>query len=58
MGDVLRAVNGSLSTVRGLPPDQVVYRGPAPDLGDLWLTVQDAVAKVVDNTTLADLLPA
>ena len=57
VGDVLRAVNGTLSTVRGLPPDQVAYHGVAAELPELWLTMHAAIAKVVDNTTLADLLP-
>lgn len=57
VGDVLRAVNGSLSTVRGLPADQVSYSGVAAGLPDLWRGVHTAIADVVDNTTLTDLLP-
>ncbi len=57
VGDVLRAINGSLSTVRGLPPDQVDYHGVASNLPELWLTLHGAIADVVDRTTLADLLP-
>lgn len=57
VGDVLRAINGSLSTVRGLPPDQVNYHGVASSLPELWLTLHEAIADVVDRTTLADLLP-
>lgn len=58
VGDVLRAINGSLSTVRGLPPGQVDYHGVASGLPELWLTLHEAIAEVVDRTTLADLLPA
>jgi Rrf2 family protein len=58
VGDVLRAVGGSLTTVRGLPAEQAGYRGAATGLRDVWLAVHGAVALVVDRTTLADLLGA
>jgi Rrf2 family protein len=57
VGDVLRAVNGSLSTVRGLPTEEVSYHGVATRLPELWQGVHAAIADVVDNTTLTDLLP-
>ncbi len=56
VGDVLRAVGGSLTTVRGLPADRAGYQGVAVGLRDVWLAVHGAIALVVDRTTLADLL--
>ncbi|MCM0676934.1 Rrf2 family transcriptional regulator [Micromonospora phytophila] len=56
VGDVLRAVGGSLTTVRGLPADRAGYQGVATGLRDVWLAVHGAIALVVDRTTLADLL--
>ncbi|TQJ24959.1 BadM/Rrf2 family transcriptional regulator [Micromonospora sp. A202] len=56
VGDVLRAVGGSLTTVRGLPADRAGYHGVAAGLTDVWLAVHGAIATVVDSTTLADLL--
>ncbi|MEV1014164.1 Rrf2 family transcriptional regulator [Micromonospora sp. NPDC049801] len=58
VGDVLRAVGGSLTTVRGLPADRAGYHGVAAGLTDVWLAVHGAIATVVDSTTLADLLLA
>jgi Rrf2 family protein len=58
VGDVLRAVGGSLTTVRGLPAERAGYQGAATGLRDVWLAVHGAVALVVDGTTLADLLGA
>lgn len=58
VGDVLRAVGGSLTTVRGLPAERAGYQGAAIGLRDVWLAVHGAVALVVDGTTLADLLGA
>ncbi|NJP32310.1 RrF2 family transcriptional regulator [Micromonospora thermarum] len=58
VGDVLRAVGGSLTTVRGLPAERAGYQGVATGLRDVWLAVHGAIALVVDQTTLADLLSA
>ncbi|PYC71535.1 Rrf2 family transcriptional regulator [Micromonospora arborensis] len=56
VGDVLRAVGGTLTTVRGLPAERAGYHGVAAGLTDVWLAVHGAIATVVDSTTLADLL--
>ncbi|MEU7958683.1 RrF2 family transcriptional regulator [Micromonospora humida] len=56
VGDVLRAVSGSLTTVRGLPAEDAGYHGVAAGLRDVWLAVDGAIAVVVDRTTLTDLL--
>ncbi|MFJ6198388.1 RrF2 family transcriptional regulator [Micromonospora sp. NPDC092111] len=56
VGDVLRAVGGSLTTVRGLPAEDAGYHGVAAGLRDVWLAVDGAIAVVVDRTTLTDLL--
>lgn len=55
VGDVVRAVGGALTTVRGLPTDTTVYHGVATGLRDVWLAVQDAIEGVVDHSTLAEL---
>jgi Rrf2 family protein len=56
VGDVLRAVSGSLTTVRGLPAEEAAYHGVATGLRDVWLAVHTAIEGVVDRTSLADLL--
>ena len=56
VGDVLRAVGGSLTSVRGLPAQDAGYHGVASGLQHVWLAVDDAIALVVDRTTLAELL--
>ncbi|EEP71571.1 BadM/Rrf2 family transcriptional regulator [Micromonospora sp. ATCC 39149] len=58
VGDVLRAVGGSLTSVRGLPAEIAGYHGVATGLRDVWLAVDGAIATVVDRTSLADLLAA
>jgi Rrf2 family protein len=56
VGDVLRAVGGSLTLVRGLPAESALYHGVAGGLREVWLAVDEAIAGVVDRTTLVDLL--
>ena len=55
VGDVVRAVGGALTTVRGLPTHRTTYHGVATGLRDVWLAVHDAIEGVVDHTTLAQL---
>ncbi len=56
VGDVVRAVGGALTTVRGLPTDIAVYHGAATGLRDVWQAVEHAIEGVVDSTTLARLI--
>ncbi|GAB3157352.1 Rrf2 family transcriptional regulator [Micromonospora sonneratiae] len=56
VGEVLRAVSGSLTTVRGQPAEATAYRGVASGLRDVWLAVHSAIEGVVDQVTLTDLL--
>ncbi|MFI9525599.1 RrF2 family transcriptional regulator [Micromonospora rosaria] len=56
VGDVLRAVSGVLTVVRGLPADTTSYRGAAAGLRRVWLDIHEAIGDVVDRTSLADLL--
>ncbi len=55
VGDVVRAVGGALTTVRGLPTRIATYHGVATGLRDVWLAVEQAIEGVVDQTTLAHL---
>jgi DNA-binding IscR family transcriptional regulator len=55
VGDVVRAVGGALTTVRGLPTATATYRGAATGLRDVWVAVEAAIEGVVDHKTLAEL---
>ena len=55
VGDVVRAVGGALTTVRGLPTTTATYHGAATGLRDVWMAVEVAISGVVDHKTLADL---
>lgn len=55
VGDVVRAVGGALTTVRGLPTTTTRYHGAATGLRDVWVAVEQAIEGVVDHKTLAEL---
>ena len=57
IGDVVRAVGGALTTVRGLPTAIATYHGAAAGLHDVWVAVEEAIEGVVDHRTLAQLSP-
>ncbi|MFI5931721.1 RrF2 family transcriptional regulator [Actinoplanes sp. NPDC051494] len=55
VGDVVRAVGGALTTVRGLPTTTTTYHGVAVGLKDVWVAVEEAIEGVVNHRTLAQL---
>ena len=57
IGDVLRTIDGALTTVRGQPPGRADYHGTASGLSDVWRALDAAVTNVVDDVTLAHLVP-
>lgn len=56
LGSVMRAVDGPLAEVRGLRPDQTSYTGVAEHLPDVWVAVRSSLRRVLDETTLQQLL--
>jgi Rrf2 family protein len=55
VGDVVRAVGGALTTVRGMPTTTTTYHGAATGLRDVWMAVEVAIQGVVDQKNLAEL---
>jgi Rrf2 family protein len=55
LADVIRAVDGPLANVRGDRPENVLYRGPAIRLTDVWIAVRASLRHVLESTSLADL---
>ena len=55
VADVIRAVDGPLGAVRGEPPEDLDYPGPANRLVDVWIAARAALRTVLENVTLADL---
>jgi Rrf2 family protein len=56
VGDVMRAVEGPLASVRGEAPEDVGYEGAAESLQTVWIALRSALRSVVDEATLAEVV--
>ena len=56
LGEVIRAVDGPLASVRGEAPEDVAYDGAAENLRTVWIAVRASMRAVVDEVTLADVV--
>ena len=56
LGEIIRAVEGPLASVRGEPPEDVNYTGAAENLRTVWVAVRASLRAVVDEVTLADVV--
>lgn len=55
IADVIRAVEGPLANVRGLPPESLEYPGSAEKLREVWVALRAGVRSVLEGVTLADV---
>jgi Rrf2 family protein len=56
VGDVIRAVEGPLASVRGEPPEAVSYGGAAENLQTVWIAVRASLRSVLDDVTLSEVV--
>jgi Rrf2 family protein len=56
LGEVIRAVEGPLASVRGEPPESVSYAGAAEHLQTVWVAVRASLRTVLDDLTLAEVV--
>ena len=56
LGDVFRVVDGPLAEVRGLRPHETAYEGVAEHLPVVWVAVRASLRRVLDGTSLEQLL--
>ncbi|MET0511878.1 MAG: Rrf2 family transcriptional regulator [Thermoleophilaceae bacterium] len=56
VGEVIRAVEGPLASVRGEPPERMAYQGSAEHLQEVWIAVRASLRSVLDDVTLADVV--
>jgi Rrf2 family protein len=56
LGDVIRAVEGPLASVRGEPPESVSYDGAAEHMQTVWIAVRASLRSVLDDLTLAEVV--
>ncbi|KNY05444.1 RrF2 family transcriptional regulator [Microbacterium sp. GCS4] len=56
IADVIRAVEGPLTSVRGSAPEDMEYAGSAAQLRDVWVAVRAGIRQVLESTTLQHLI--
>ena len=56
LGDVIRAVDGPMSDVRGDRPESVQYPAPAQHLQLIWIAVRASLREILDGTTVDALV--
>jgi DNA-binding IscR family transcriptional regulator len=56
VGEVIRAADGPLASVRGEAPEGLAYDGAAEHLQTVWIAVRGSLRSVVDELTLADVV--
>jgi Rrf2 family protein len=56
LADVIRVVDGQLPGVRGEPPENVTYPGPAEPLRRVWIALRAFGPTVLETVTLADIV--
>jgi Rrf2 family protein len=56
VGDVMRAVEGPLATVRSSRPETLEYEGLAEPLQYVWVALRTSIRSVLDTVTVADLI--
>ena len=56
LGEVIRAVEGPLASVRGEPPERMAYEGSSENLRKVWVALRASLRSVLDDLTLADVV--
>jgi Rrf2 family protein len=56
LGDIVRAVEGPLASVRGESPEDLKYKGGAKPLQKVWIALRANLRAVMDEVTLADVV--
>lgn len=56
LADIIRAVDGPLTEVRGERPDHVTYTGVATPLRDVWLALRANERLILEAVTVQDVV--
>lgn len=56
LADIIRAIEGPLAAVRGMPPEDTDYPGAARHLTQVWVAVRASMREVLESTSVADVL--
>jgi Rrf2 family protein len=56
LGDIVRAVEGPLASVRGEAPEDLKYKGGAKPIQKVWIALRANIRAVMDEVTLAEVV--
>jgi Rrf2 family protein len=56
LADIIRAIDDQLLVVRGEPPEDLTYPGPAEPLRRVWIALHAFGPAVLETLTLADIV--
>ena len=56
LADVIRAVDGPMSDVRGDRPETIEYTGPAERLQEVWIAIRASLREILEETSFDDLV--
>lgn len=56
VGEILRAVDGPITLVRGMPPTELHYTGASQHLGSVWAQIADHLGDLLERVSLAGVL--
>jgi Rrf2 family protein len=55
VADVVRAADGPLGAVAGVPPESTEYHGAATRMRETWVAARASVRDVLEHVTVADI---
>ena len=55
VADVIRATDGPLGAVAGVPPESTEYHGAAARMRETWVAARASVRDVLEHVTVADI---
>jgi Rrf2 family protein len=56
MGEVIRAVEGPLASVRGEAPENLAFAGSVGSLQEVWIALRASLRSVLDEVSLAAVM--
>lgn len=56
LADVIRAVDGPMTDVRGDRPETLEYIGAAEHLQDVWIAIRASLREILEGTSVHDLV--
>ncbi|MEU6697993.1 Rrf2 family transcriptional regulator [Pseudonocardia sp. NPDC046786] len=56
LAEVVRAVDGPMATVRGVPAQDLEYEGVATALPQVWIALRASIRAVMEEVTLSDVV--